>query len=184
MATLNVNLYGPYYGLKLAAHYMSLNKPVKGGKVVITASSAGLYALPIIPQYTAAKHGLVGLTRALAPVSEKVDIRVNAICPAVVATGLAPPGLLDAFTEQQMTPMSTIIRAFDELADFESVGERGEWVKGGHNGQIVEASNREEVDKMDQGQVHMTEGAADAWAKAYTERNRNFALGEAIERKE
>lgn len=154
-----------------------------GGKITITASSAGLYALPLIPQYTAAKHALVGLTRALAPVAEVHDIRINAICPAVVATGLAPPGLLDAFSEEQMTPMSTIIRAFEELGEFGKVGGREDWVKSGHNGQIVEASlgnlyYRSEVEKSDKGQDYMTEGALDAWAKAYRERNRGFALGE------
>jgi len=187
MLTFEVDLFAPYYGLKLAAHYMSLNEPVKGGKVVIMASSAGLYALPIIPQYTAAKHGLVGLTRSLAPVAEVVGIRVNAICPAVVATGLAPPGLLDAFTEEMMTPMSTIIRAFEELAQFDGVVDREKWVAEGWNGQIVEASlknlyYREEIGKSDQGQVNMTVDAADAWAKAYTERNRNFALAKAVEK--
>ena len=176
---------------------MALNTPVSGGKVVLTASAAGLYALPIIPQYTAAKHALVGLTRAMAPVAEKVGIKVNAICPAVVATGLAPEGLLDAFTQEQMTPMSTIMRAFDELVRFDDlvvgrgdeVEKRERWVNEGHSGQIVEASignlyYREEVEKADQGQVHMKEGAADAWAKAYTERNKNFALMDWMKEKE
>ncbi|GAB7338214.1 hypothetical protein MBLNU457_4552t1 [Dothideomycetes sp. NU457] len=179
MLTFEVNLFGPYYGMKLAAHYMSLNE-VKGGKVVITASAAALYAIPIIPQYTATKAGLVGLTRALAPVAQKVNITVNAICPAVVATGLAPPGLMDVFQEQHITPMSTIMRAFEELGDLDSVGKEG-WTKGGKNGCIVEASignlyYRDEVEKPDEGQEFMTRGAADTWTKVYMERNKNFAL--------
>lgn len=186
MLTFHVNLFAPYYGLKLAAHYMSLN-PVPGGKVVITASAAGLYALPTIPQYSAAKHGLVGLTRSLGPVAQNVGIRINAICPAIVRTGLAPPGLMDAFAEEQVTPMSTIMRAFDELGDLDRVGEN-DWVAKGHSGQIVECSlgnlyYREEIEKADDSQKYMTKGAADAWAKAYTERNRNFALEEALDGK-
>jgi 15-hydroxyprostaglandin dehydrogenase (NAD) len=45
MKTFEVNLYGPYYGVKLAAHYMALNKSLhggangKGGRIVITASA-------------------------------------------------------------------------------------------------------------------------------------------------
>lgn len=158
---------------------MSLNE-VKGGKVVITASAAALYAIPIIPQYTATKAGLVGLTRALAPVAQNVGITVNAICPAVVATGLAPPGLLDVFEDKHMTPMSTIMRAFEELGDLSGVGNEG-WTKGGKNGCIVEASvgnlyYRDEVEKPDEGQEFMTGGAADTWTKVYMERNKNFAL--------
>lgn len=43
MKTLEVDLFGPYYGVKLAAHYMSLDsqaagKPKAGGKIVVTAS--------------------------------------------------------------------------------------------------------------------------------------------------
>ena len=180
MLTFEVNLFGPYYGLKLAAHYMSGNEPRVGGKVVITASAAALYAIPLIPQYTATKAGLVGLTRALAPVAEKVGITVNAICPAVVATGLAPPGLLDVFEEKHMTPMSTIMKAFNELGDLDGVEQEG-WTKGGKNGCVVEASignlyYRDEVEKPDEGQEFMTGGAADTWTKVYMERNKNFAL--------
>ena len=108
-----------------------------------------------IPQYTASKHALVGLTRAVAPAAAEVGIRVNAICPASIATGLAPPGLLDAFTEAQMTPMSTMMRAFDELGDFDGLITNGreKWTGSGHVGQCVEASlgnlyYRQEIEKM------------------------------------
>ena len=80
-------MIGPYYGCKLAAHYMSLDssaasKSKPGGKVVITASAAGIYPAPFVPQYGMAKTGLVGLVRALAPNSRAVNITVNAVCPA------------------------------------------------------------------------------------------------------
>lgn len=133
--TFEVDLLGVYYGIKLFVHYASLNQPpaAPGGKIVITASSAGLYAMPGIPQYTAAKHGLVGLTRALAPKAAEHNITINAICPAMVRTGLAPPELLDAYPEKYITPMSTIMRAYDELMDEERRA----------NGQVVEASQGE-----------------------------------------
>lgn len=207
MLTFDVNLFAPYYGVKLAAHYMSLNTPHPGGKIVITASSAGLYSLAPIPQYTASKHALVGLTRSLAPVARAAGITVNAIAPAIVATGLAPPGLMDAFGDEVVTPMSTIMRAFEELGDLRGeVGGEG-WIATGHTGQIVECSLRnlyfrDEVDKADDSQKYMAKGefglffliffppfffvngvadfyfagALDAWSKAYTERNRKFAL--------
>lgn len=163
MATFAVNLFGPYYGVKLAAHYMALNTPFPGGKIVITSSSAGLYALPPIPQYTASKHALVGLTRALGPAGRSAGVTVNAIAPAIVATGLAPSGLMDAFPESCVTPMSTIMRAFEALGDLRGEIEGKEWVEGGYTGQIVECSLanlyfRDEVEKLDDSQKYMAQG--------------------------
>jgi 15-hydroxyprostaglandin dehydrogenase (NAD) len=40
---------------------------------------------------------------------------VNCICPAFVATNLASPDIVDSCPEEHLTPMSTIMRAFDEL---------------------------------------------------------------------
>ena len=58
------------------------SKPKPGGKIVITASAAGIYSAQFVPQYSMAKTGLVGLVRALAPNSRAVNITVNAVCPA------------------------------------------------------------------------------------------------------
>ncbi|EMC99664.1 hypothetical protein BAUCODRAFT_45582, partial [Baudoinia panamericana UAMH 10762] len=115
MKTFEVNLIGSYYGIKLAAHYMTLDsraagKPKPGGKIVVTASAAGLYPSPFAPQYASTKHALVGLVRSLGSLSAPVNIRINALCPALVATGLAPPGLLDSFKKEQITPMSTMMQ--------------------------------------------------------------------------
>ena len=63
------------------------------------------YKNALVPQYVGAKTGLVGLVRSLAVTSASVNIRINAVCPALVVTSLAPAGLLEAFTEDQFTPM-------------------------------------------------------------------------------
>lgn len=102
MATLEIDLIGVYYGIKLAAHYLSLpsataGKAKQGGKIVITASAAGIYPILQCPQYGMAKHGLVGLVRSLAPRAKEAGVGINAVCPALVRTGLAPSGLLDSF---------------------------------------------------------------------------------------
>ena len=56
------------------------------GSIVFTASGAGLVASPFSPIYSAAKFGVVGLTRALAKRYGKENIRCNAVCPGAVDT--------------------------------------------------------------------------------------------------
>ncbi|TKA21656.1 hypothetical protein B0A50_08817, partial [Salinomyces thailandicus] len=118
-ATFDTNLTGTYYGIKLAAYYMTLPKPslvtsptttptspkTTGGKILLTSSAAALSPLPPLPQYTASKTALVALTHTLAPSALPHKIHINSVCPALVATNLAPPGLLSAFRAEQFTPM-------------------------------------------------------------------------------
>lgn len=191
MRTFEVNLWGPYYGLKLAAHYMTLNPaPVPhGGKIVVTASTAALYAHPLVPQYTATKYGLLGLVRAAAARAAEpaldVGLCINCLCPAFVRTGLAPPRLSEAMPPEATTPMSTMLRAFDELGRFDELARvgRAAWVAEGPSGAAVEASLEElyyrEEARPEGGASAMDpmkEAAiAEAWERAYVERNKKFA---------
>lgn len=65
------------------------------------------------PLYTAAKHALVGLTRASGAKFLPENITVNCICPAFVPTNLCPPHVLHLFPKEHITPMSTVLKAFD-----------------------------------------------------------------------
>jgi 15-hydroxyprostaglandin dehydrogenase (NAD) len=126
MKTIDVNFTGQYYGVKLAAHYMNLDssaagKKKMGGKIVVTASGNGLFPLSACPIYAATKHALVGLVRSLGPVAQPKNVCINAIAPAMVATNLPEPGFLELFPPEQITPMSTIMRCFDAVSDFEDV---------------------------------------------------------------
>src|SRR5690606_25091732 len=58
------------------------------GRIVNVASTAGLKGYPYVAAYVAAKHGLVGLTRALALETAKSGVTVNAVCPGFTETEL------------------------------------------------------------------------------------------------
>lgn len=78
------NLSGAFYCCKAA--YPLLRRP--GGSIVNVSSVAGIMGVPKRVAYSAAKHGLVGLTRGLADDLGAVGIRVNAVCPGVTETPL------------------------------------------------------------------------------------------------
>jgi NAD(P)-dependent dehydrogenase (short-subunit alcohol dehydrogenase family) len=60
----------------------------KYGRVISIASTAGLIGYPYVTAYTAAKHGVIGLTRALALEVARKGVTVNAVCPGFTETPL------------------------------------------------------------------------------------------------
>jgi NAD(P)-dependent dehydrogenase (short-subunit alcohol dehydrogenase family) len=80
-----IDLTGTFFGCKRALAELL---PAGGGRVVNIASVAGLVGSGGGPAYTAAKHGVVGLTRQLAVTYAGRGVTVNAICPGAIQTGL------------------------------------------------------------------------------------------------
>jgi NAD(P)-dependent dehydrogenase (short-subunit alcohol dehydrogenase family) len=76
-----VNVDGVVLGVRRLASVMPA-----GGRIVCTASLAGLTAVPDDPVYAATKHAVVGFVRSVAPALEARGIAVNAICPGFADT--------------------------------------------------------------------------------------------------
>ena len=87
------NLTSAFYGIKHAARVMkSANR---GGVIINVSSILGVVGFNRVPAYTAAKHGMIGLTKAAALELARSGIRVVAVSPAFIKTPLIA-GMEDA----------------------------------------------------------------------------------------
>ncbi len=93
-----VNLGGVFYGMQAQIRQM-LQQP-EGGRIVNVSSIAGVKGMPMGAPYSAAKHGVIGLTKTAALEYVKKNIRVNAICPVYTHSAMVQD-LVDTAPEME-----------------------------------------------------------------------------------
>ncbi len=86
--TLAVNLTAHVRLIRAALPYLQAHR---AGRVVNVSSTEGMGAQPFVSAYTASKHGVVGLTRAMAVELGQRGVTFNCICPGPINTGMTAP---------------------------------------------------------------------------------------------
>ena len=107
-----------------------------GGAIVNTASALGLVAMPNSAEYIAAKHGVIGLSKAASLDYAAAGIRVNAVCPGVIETPLVQDGTADPAINARLTALHPIGR----LGRPEEVADAIIWLASAHSSFVTGAS--------------------------------------------
>lgn len=94
---VDVNLIGTWNTCAAALPHLV----ERGGSLILISSAAGLKGTPLHLPYTATKHGVVGLSRALANELATHNVRVNTVHPTGVETGMRPESLHGLLAESR-----------------------------------------------------------------------------------
>jgi NAD(P)-dependent dehydrogenase (short-subunit alcohol dehydrogenase family) len=112
---IDVNLRGVAYGVQ-AVYPLMVRQGF--GHIVNTASMAGLVSTAGEGSYTAAKHGVVGLSKSLRIEAKRHGVRVSVLCPGAIRTPILAGGKygrlnFDGLREEQILKMWAALRPMD-----------------------------------------------------------------------
>ncbi|KAJ3775652.1 hypothetical protein FB446DRAFT_724532 [Lentinula raphanica] len=114
LATIQVNLVGVLYTVHLAQHYLlvdSDNTAPTLKAIVLIGSMASWQGIPNAPNYSAAKHGVLGLMRSLEPDMTLRGIRIACITPFFADTGIVDASARVLLAGIPLTPVPRIAGA-------------------------------------------------------------------------
>lgn len=147
LSVLDVDLTGVLYTVALAVqHFRRQERTQDGllGRIGLVASVCGLYCVPSLPIYTAAKHAVVGLTRSYGKLLVDEGITINAVAPNVVQTSISSPLFYEKLAKENLlTPMDGLMDAFVTMLEGRCSGEVFECGPAGGS------TKREAVDYLD-----------------------------------
>lgn len=117
---MSVNLEGVWHCMKAELDHMLI---AGKGAIVNNASRSGLVGVPSDGIYGAAKHGVIGLTKAAAVEFASKQIRVNAVCPGLVETALTQARFGD-----DLVARSRLANPLGRMAQPEEIAEAVVWL--------------------------------------------------------
>jgi NAD(P)-dependent dehydrogenase (short-subunit alcohol dehydrogenase family) len=118
-----VNVDGVVYGVRRLDRVMP-----KGSTIVVTASLAGLTAIPDDPIYGLTKHAVVGFVRSVAGQLAERGIRIQAVCPGWADTPLTTNGFRQELQERGFRLLSPEAVAEGVWAAYKSEGTGEAWI--------------------------------------------------------
>jgi NAD(P)-dependent dehydrogenase (short-subunit alcohol dehydrogenase family) len=120
---VGVNVDGVVYGVRRLDRVMP-----KGSTIVVTASLAGLTAIPDDPIYGLTKHAVIGFVRSVAPQLAERRIRIQAVCPGWADTALTTHGFREELKGRGFRLLSPEAVAEGVWAAFKSEGTGEAWI--------------------------------------------------------
>jgi NAD(P)-dependent dehydrogenase (short-subunit alcohol dehydrogenase family) len=118
---ININLSGVFYGMQ---QQIAAMLKTGGGSIINIASVLGAVAFANSPAYTAAKHGVVGLTQAAALEYGTQNIRINAVGPGFIRT----PMISELEKDTAVNNMLVAAHPIGRLGRAEEVAELVAWL--------------------------------------------------------